>query len=332
MVFQSVVFLFGFFVQDTPVVIQPKDTVHHIANVASSSDSVIPKKRKKKKTDSVEKVILIPSADTLIQNDAVFPVIEQEKVLYFGNIADTSKIISSPEMLMNDSRKIYFDIQQKRKTGKPFWIFFVMLIPLLSFIYVRLNFYNYLQDLIRSFFNITIAQQFYREQQPSSTLSSILLNLNFVLSFAMYLLLLSDYFRFTLPYKDIKLWLVLCGILAAVYTFKNFILNLTAIFFPISSEVSFYKFNVLLFNKIMGILLVFIVPVMAFAKPFFVKGIIIFSLIMVGGIFAYRFFRGLIIAREYVLLNKFHFFLYLCTLEIAPAVILVKLLMDWVTV
>lgn len=330
MIFPLIIFLAGFFIQDTSVVIQLKDTSRHNVNAVSPADSIVPKKRKKKKIDSTEIRTVILKIDTLFPTDSCIHFFEKEKKLYFGNINDTTKIISSFEALLDSSREISFDIRQKRKTDMPYWIFYVMMLPLLSFVYVRLNFYNYLQDLIRSFFNITIAQQFYREQEPALTLSALLLNLNFVLAFAMYLYLLAGFYQLNFSVGGIELWLILCLLVTIVYTLKYFFLSVITFFFPIANEVNFYKFNVFLFNKITGIVLIFIVFVIAFAKIFLIKIMIVFSLILISGIFLYRFFRGLSIARDYLLFNKVHFFLYLCTFEIAPVVILIKLMMNWI--
>jgi len=43
----------------------------------------------------------------------------------------------------------------------------------------------------------------------------------------------------------------------------------------------------------------------------------------------FRGLRGLFIARRFFAWHKFHFLLYLCTVEIAPAIVLIKLILQY---
>lgn len=320
-------FLNWYFIQDTSFV--KKDTDKIILNESINADTTIIAKKKKRKIDSSLIKENFKNEEILLQRDSVIYFFSSKKKYYFGEIDDTQRVFSIQESSVEKNDRIVYDIQQTITLKKKYWIFYVMLFSSLMFVYVRLNFYKYLQDTIRSFFNLNIAQQFFREQESGLTLSGLMLNLIFVINFSLYLFLIADFFQIDTPFSDIKMWLTIGAGITLIYLLKNFFLSLSTIFFPISNEVNFYKFNVFLFNKIIGIILVFIVLVIAFAKIFIVKITVILSLFLLGLILIYRFFRGFFIARDYLMFNKFHFFLYLCIFEIVPFIIFLKLLMDW---
>ena len=65
----------------------------------------------------------------------------------------------------------------------------------------------------------------------------------------------------------------------------------------------------------------------AFA-PSNLKLILIYlAFILIIGIYSFRVLRSLFLASKYISLHKFHFFMYLCTIEIAPVLILAKIIM-----
>jgi len=59
------------------------------------------------------------------------------------------------------------------------------------------------------------------------------------------------------------------------------------------------------------------------------KKILIYSaLIILGLVLMYHFLRGLTIGVRFIGSHQFHFLLYICTVEIAPVLILVKLIIN----
>lgn len=268
--------------------------------------------------------------DSLSINSSSFLHFSGERNFYFGNIKDTGfNTRSIDDYFGKSNRSSVFNIQNQRDFHVNNWIYFVFLVSLLIMIFLRLNFYKYLHRLRIAFLNITIAQQLFREKELGFTLASFLLNINFILVMGMYLYLLSAYFNFHFSPLGIYLWLFFCLIILSVYIIKYSFLRILTFLFPVGDEADFYNYNIFLFNKILGILFIIIVMVMAFAKPFIVKIAVLLSLGMVLLFFTYRLWRGMRIAGHYLLRQKFHFLLYLCTLEIAPALILIKLFRSW---
>ncbi len=114
--------------------------------------------------------------------------------------------------------------------------------------------------------------------------------------------------------------------IAAFFTLKHLILRILSALFPFKKEIGLYSFTIAIFNFIIGISLLPFIALLAFADTALHTYVLYAMLFLVGIILIYRVFRSLIIAQKYLINNKFHFFMYLCTVEIAPMIILFKFL------
>jgi hypothetical protein len=89
--------------------------------------------------------------------------------------------------------------------------------------------------------------------------------------------------------------------------------------------ISEYIFTIFLVNQFFGILLLPVVIFIAYGPPSFTQGIIYFGIVLVFTAFLVRVGKGI----SSVLLNGeatlFYLILYLCTLEILPLLIGIKL-------
>ena len=56
-------------------------------------------------------------------------------------------------------------------------------------------------------------------------------------------------------------------------------------------------------------------------------GRVLTMILIIFGITVFCILRGLFLASKYLSFHKFHFFMYLCTVEIAPVLVVVKLLL-----
>ena len=79
-----------------------------------------------------------------------------------------------------------------------------------------------------------------------------------------------------------------------------------------------------MFSIALGILLIPFNLLIAYGPDDAVSGVIVLALIMIALVYAFRFIRGVFIAGRFVALHLFHFLLYICTVELAPALIVAK--------
>ena len=127
-----------------------------------------------------------------------------------------------------------------------------------------------------------------------------------------------------------NLILLACILFVGVlYLVRHSVMRLFEIAFPVEKEVRQYDFTIVIFNIFLGLLLFPVNAVAAFSGPGTSAVFIYLGIGLVILIYVFRQLRGLFIGLEFLLHNKFHFFLYLCTVEIAPLLILGKFILSY---
>ena len=118
------------------------------------------------------------------------------------------------------------------------------------------------------------------------------------------------------------------GIATGLFFLKHFVIKFLGWVFPIQKETSIYSMTITIFGIILSIILFAANVTIAYAPPQIISTIIYLSFIIIGIVYFFRSIRGLSIASKFLNRNKFHFFIYLCAVEIAPVLILWKLAMS----
>jgi hypothetical protein len=209
-------------------------------------------------------------------------------------------------------------------------IFFYVLAGLvLFFAFIKNAFARYVADLTKLFFRTTIKQRQVKEQLMQAPLPSLLLNILFFLTGAVFVALLLQ--RYGLG-TSFNFWFLLlyCALgLAAIYLVKFITLKLCGWLFRIPEATDAYTFIVFTTNKIIGILLLPLLVLLAFTTGEFKENVLRLSLLLIGAVFLYRFFLSYVSIHRQVKVDLFHFLLYLCAFEIAPLLLINKLLFDF---
>jgi len=120
-------------------------------------------------------------------------------------------------------------------------------------------------------------------------------------------------------------FLVVCLLLSGgLFLAKHILVSLLGWLFPVAAEARRYNFLILVFNCVLGLFLVPFNFLIAFARHY--GDFMVFWTLALAAIFyLYRAMRATAISSKFLSGNLFHFFLYLCAVEIAPAVVLVKI-------
>ncbi len=216
----------------------------------------------------------------------------------------------------------------KRETHGKDVFFYVLLGLFFYFALLKTLFAKYLNNLISIFLRITLRQQQLREQLLQTPLPSLLLNIFFLLTGGLYASLLLEYYRYQ---ANPNFWiqtLYCIGILAVVYIGKFVLLKFTGWVFNLSRATDTYIFIVFLVNKMLGMLLLPFLVLIAFYGGQAQQVFVTLSLILVVVLFVYRFIFSFGPIRAEIKVNPFHFFLYLCAFEIAPLLLIYKVLLS----
>jgi Domain of unknown function (DUF4271) len=206
-------------------------------------------------------------------------------------------------------------------------MFYLLVLMLFYFAIVKLFFGKYLGNLLTLFFRASMRQQQLREQVLQSPFPSVLLNNLFVFSGGLYGAFLLRFYRYGSPDMFWVHFLYCTVLLAVLYLLKFLVLKIVGWIFNINRTVDTYLFVVFMTNKIIGIFLLPFLVLISFSGPLFTAIAITLSLIMIGIFYVYRFFGGYSTLHKEIKISGLHFILYLCAFEIAPLLLIYKVLL-----
>ncbi|MCS6929577.1 MAG: DUF4271 domain-containing protein [Saprospiraceae bacterium] len=153
-----------------------------------------------------------------------------------------------------------------------------------------------------------------------------LLYANFLLNASLFVFLIAKHFNEKAFNRAGFLAICLVGA-PLLFIAKHFLLHLIGKIFPLQAEMRRYNFLIMLFNCVLGLFLVPFNFLLASQRPY--SSFLVFWLLALAGIFyLYRYMRASAIASKFLPRHLFHFLLYLCSVEIAPVLVLVKLIMS----
>ena len=176
-----------------------------------------------------------------------------------------------------------------------------------------------------AFFNDNVMSELFRDQESRGAWPFLMLYSLFFLNAGTFIFFLINYFGFPVDINPLPL----AGIcIAGVFLFflaKHFILWFLGGIFQIERETSRYNFMIIIFGIVIGLFLIPVNIFLAYASPEIKTLVVKGSLFVLAGIYAFLYLRGLLIANKFLVFHKFHFLLYICTVELAPVLFLIKL-------
>jgi hypothetical protein len=205
------------------------------------------------------------------------------------------------------------------------WIVGVLLLVLVIFASVRTSYSKYLVHLFRSLFNYPTSSRMFREKNYPALHAAYRLDIFFYIIFSLFIFQAIDYFKVKFEGNNIRLFLWCLGIATGFYLLKKMVYKFTGKLTECESEVDEYLFNMDNVNRIAGLILLPVVLVNMFF-PFQNAGLMIYP-----GIFILVFLYFKVLLRGILILFRkqfsiFYLFLYFCTLEFVPLVLLYKIL------
>jgi hypothetical protein len=208
--------------------------------------------------------------------------------------------------------------------------FFYLIVGILFyFALVRIFFEKYFNNLMTLFFRVSLRQQQIREQVLQAPLPSLLLNILFIITGGLYACFLLHY---STVGENIRFWVLYLNcmlLLVAIYLVKFLVLKFGGWVFSITRATDTYIFIVFLVNKMLGIFLLPFLIVITFSGDQARQVFITISLAMVFVLWMYRVLAAYRPVRNEIKLTPFHFFLYLCAFEIAPLLLIYKVLLSY---
>jgi hypothetical protein len=285
----------------------------------------------------------VPVSDSLLSNDSIYKK-DSLKVLFtsdsvskrpatIGKLWQPVGTLPLREQIL--VRHPYFNFNaeavslysgKKEFHGKEL-LFYVIVVMVIIFAWLKLVFAKYFNDLFRVFFRTTLKQRQIKEQLMQTPFPSLVFNGFFVASAGLYINFLLHYFNFTPVDNFWLLYLYCCIGLSVIYLVKFVGLIICGWLFNMQKAADSYIFIVFIINKVIGISLLPFLVLLGFTDGVMYSVALVLSWCCVGGLLLYRFILGFAAIRNEVRFNLFHFFLYLCAFEIAPLLLIYKLLL-----
>lgn len=268
--------------------------------------------------------------DTLLRDSLVQDSIKKMIIVPFKSSIDTSayKQYMRNAYLPMDKTPIKMFINYKEHLSKDL-LFYLVFANVFLLAFIKLLFPKYFKNLFVLFFQTSLRQKQTREQLLQDGIASLLINILFLFSTGLFITLAVKYQEWSmLPFNNLYVYVV--ALLLLIYLGKYIFVSFTGWVFNNRVVASSYTFLVLMVNRILGILLIPFTIFLAFAKNEQTKIVFTLSLILVVFLLLYRYFASFASLRNDLKLNAFHFFLYLCAVEILPMLLLYKLMVNYI--
>lgn len=285
---------------------------------------------------------VVPAVDTIKkENSLEGNFSDGENVFALGSYSNPNPFALEPQagqIQRSPSESITVDTSRSMLKAEPLpeepsqpgvkgksWFLFVLLLVLGYLTAVTSVYSEQISDVFRGFLNFNAASQIFREKGHLITISGMLLYLLFVISGGVLLFQITQAFEARITGSPVyDLLLCILGV-SVVYMLRHLLLWVVSGIFPFGKETSMFAFLIGNTNKALGIVLVPFLFLVAYAPESLQMPSLWFTLGLLGIVHAYRAVTGLMVAGTHLQNHKFHFFMYLCVVEIAPVLILVKM-------
>lgn len=219
----------------------------------------------------------------------------------------------------------------ERKPGEG-WVFVALIgIFILLLVTRRIN-PKKLVTYLSAVYNRRAQNELFEEENLLSSPFSLILFVAFCLTaslFTIKVLGITPY-GFLEQYGALNAFGVFSLLLLVVYTAKILFIQFVGVVFNIYPVARQYAFNVYLLNNILGLLLIPLVAIAYYSGGPADTWAVYFGIVLFAVFFVLRFLKSLSIEGIISPLNLLYLILYLCTLEILPLLIVVKLIRIYV--
>jgi len=204
------------------------------------------------------------------------------------------------------------------------FLFFLMLLVFLIFSIVAIVFKDLLKKVFDAFSNERLLNLLHGEKTVIRIPLFIIFIFIYAVNAGVFLFLsivnlvgMSDRNYFSL---------LMASIFMVIFPFavKYILLKVIGWIFSIQKEVNSYLFTIYIFFIIIGVVLFPIDIIIAYGAESLKTFLMYFTFFALFLVLIFRLIRGLFIGMRFISFHIFHFLLYLCAVEIVPALILLK--------
>lgn len=207
------------------------------------------------------------------------------------------------------------------------WFTISLLALVVIFTWFRFYYYRIFHQIVSAWYNVTTSNQIVRDESLLLQRASLFISIISYLLAGLFLHQLSVLYRWNIDWlpKGIVRFAIFSAGIAAAYTLKMILLRFFAVAFGQERPAALYIFNIFLMITMAGLVLLPVNILLAYAPGEARIWLIPLSLSILAALFLYRVVRAVIIWLGIPNFSVFYLFLYLCTFEIAPLLVIWKL-------
>jgi len=220
-----------------------------------------------------------------------------------------------------------------KQPAKSSFLFYFLLFDLLLFSVLVASMRGIWTKVYRGVMNDNMLSLFYGERYNNQIMQSVLMLYSlFFVNMSLFLFLIKAHTSWLNFMPDAHSdWRIYAYIFTAVFIglmLKHLVLRYIGFIFPLKKETGLYNFSIIVFSIFISLVLLPLNITIAFIGEEVTRPLIILTLLVLVLLYALRYLRALFIANKLITFHKFHFLLYLCTVEIAPPLILYQLFIN----
>lgn len=220
-----------------------------------------------------------------------------------------------------------FDSKDREMTN-PGWIAPLILFCLILLAIAQYGWHKRVYQIFKAFFVGRLFVQLAREGSLFNERVTLFLFSSYIISFTLFIFQIVNFYygaaSGSVTDGAILFIQLLTGV-ALFYILKIALFRFSGYVFKSGKEASDYVLTIFVFGQIAGILILPFLVLLTYSQSEFavIAGLILFSMLYV-----YRIFRGVVTVTTVSKISVYYIFLYLCTLEILPLLIMAKMITD----
>lgn len=206
------------------------------------------------------------------------------------------------------------------------WITLVLIIAVVFYTALFLIYGRSIGRLFKAFINYSVSHQLVRDENITIQRVSALLSIGFLITGGLTLSLLVRQSEALNPdISDPALFFISLSFLAVIYALKMILVKFLGAVYQAEKTAGNYLFQVLLFNNAAGLIFLPLL-IFHFFTPHSHDYFLWFCLWVFGALWIYRLLRGIMVWLSVSRHTVLYLIFYICALEIAPLLIVLKLL------
>ena len=277
------------------------------------------------------------TADTAQQT--VPPLIEENNNIELGSeiaLFDSVTSFESPKQTTtsithkkaekeDDVIQIHYD---SIDTASNSWMFWLILSTFILFSWTRIFYKKKLQFLFRALFNYNFALKTIQQHNEFSNRFSSILSIIFAVNTGLFCFQIANagFYEYKSGINAIAITLTIAVTIIILYWLKKLLFIILGFIFQAQQYAEEYIENVYLFNHAMGLFLFPVILSIGFIDPEIISNqtLIYIGLSVISIFYFFRIIRGIQISIR-ANVSIFYMFLYFCTLELLPIILLAKI-------